>query len=141
MSKLSDIARNAVGNGGVTSGLEKIKIDELIRLYPDGVSITGVDIISYEGSRFPSFAFAEDTTKCFTGGMALIQMADAWIDEYDGDMQAINDDLRAEPVRIRMEKTTTKNKRTYTRVTILPSEPTCDPQTGEIMGAGASVPF
>lgn len=135
MSKLHDIARAAVGNGGLTSGLQKIKLDDLIARYPEGVSITGVDIINYEGSRFPSFTFAEDDTLCFSGGMALIQMADAWLEGYEGDIQAINEDLMREPVRIQLEKVMTKSKRTYTRVKILPSkpEPAYNPETGEVI--------
>lgn len=133
MSKLSDIARAVTGNGGVTNGRQKIKIDELIARYPDGVSITGVDIIKYEGSRFPSFIFAEDENCCFSGGLALIEMADAWVEAYDGDMQAINESLQREPVRIKLEKVKTKNKRDYTRVTVLPPKVEhVDEDTGEV---------
>ena len=133
MSKLSDIARAVTSNGGFTSGRQKIKIDDLIARYPDGVSITGVDIIKYNGTRFPSFIFAEDDTCCFSGGLALIEMADAWVEAYDGDMQAINESLQREPVRIKLEKTKTKNKRDYTRVTVLPSKVEhIDAETGEV---------
>ena len=136
MSKLSDIAKKTVGNGSLTSGLEKIKLDEVIKAYPDGVTINGADMVNSNGNSFPVFTFAEDTSKYFSGGKALREMVEAWIEEYDGDLSAVNDDLKAEPVKIRMRKVTTKGGKTFTAVAILgtvqTATPNCNPETGEV---------
>lgn len=150
MSRLSDIAKKAVGNGGLTSGLEKMKLDDVIKTYPNCVTITGAELITAGGSTFPVFTFAEDETKYFSGGKALREMVEAWIEDYDGDLSAVNADLQVEPVRIRMRKTTTKAGRSFTDVGILPSLPTriatkaannpnYNPDTGEV--ADESDPF
>ena len=142
MSKLSDIAKKTVGGGGLTGGLEKIKLDEVIKAYPDGVSVTGAELINASGSTFPVFTFVENTAQYFSGGKALREMVEAWIEEYDGDLSTVNDDLKAEPVRIKMKKVTTKGGKTFTTVTILgtlqPVEDISEPQvdydaeTGEL---------
>ena len=141
MSNLSNIAKSAVGGGGLTRGLNKIKIDTLIANYPDGVSINGLDMIEFEGSRFPSFTFVEDPTSCFAGGSALMQMADAWLDSVE-DIEEVNRQLQHEPVRIKLEKIRTKSGRPYTRITILDTAPDLpaetptekvNPDTGEVV--------
>lgn len=132
MSKLSDIAKKTVGNGGLTGGLEKIKLDDVIKTYPEGVSITGTDLINFNGNSFPVFTFAEDETKYFSGGKALREMVEAWIEEYDGDLSAVNDDLRTEHVKIRMRKVTTKGGKTFTAVAILGTVKAFNPKTGEV---------
>lgn len=146
MSKLSDIAKKMVGNGGLTSGLEKIKLDDVIKTYPDGVTITGTEMVNNNGSSFPVFTFAEDTSKYFSGGKALREMVEAWIEEYDGDLGAVNDELRRESVIIKMRKVNTKKGKTYTTVTIVgtvktaadsEAEPEYNPETGEVINETA----
>ena len=133
MSRLSDIAKKTVGNGGLTGGLEKIKLDDVIKTYPDGVSITGADIVDNNGNSFPVFTFAEDENRYFSGGKALREMVEAWIEDYDGDLSAVNDDLRAEHVKIKMRKVTTKGGKTFTAVTILGTVKAVDTETGEVI--------
>ena len=143
MSKLSDIAKKTVGNGGLTSGLEKIKLDDVIATYPDGVTITGTEMVNNNGSSFPVFTFAEDTSKYFSGGKALREMVEAWIEECDGDLGLVNDELQKEPVIIKMRKVNTKKGKTYTMVTIVgtakaataepEADPEYDPETGEVI--------
>lgn len=139
MSRFSDIARRSVDTrGGVTGGLEKVNIDDIIRAYPNGITITGVDRISYDGDYFYSFIFAEDPSKCFSGGKALREIADNWFDACDDDADEVNAELAAEHVRLKMEKIRTKNNRSFTKVTVLGSvraddEPRCNPDTGEIV--------
>lgn len=146
MSKLSDIAKKMVGNGGLTSGLEKIKLDDVIKTYPNGVTITGAEMVSNNGSSFPVFTFAEDTSKYFSGGKALREMVEAWIEEYDGDLGSVNDELRRESVIIKMRKVNTKKGKTYTTVTIVgtvktaadsEADPEYNPETGEVINEPA----
>lgn len=119
MSKMSDVARKTLGGGGVTGGLEKIKLVKLIETYPDGVAVTGFDIISANGGTFPSFTFMENPNQCFSGGKALQELVDAWIECCDGDITEANASLAAEPVILKLEKTKTKAGRDYTKVTVL----------------------
>jgi len=72
-----------------------------------------------EEKSYPVFTFSEDETKFFSGGVALKRIVDNWLQNYGGDMAAINDDLQAENVKIKMEKIKTSTGRTFVKVDII----------------------
>lgn len=137
-NKFKDIARRAL-KSNTLNDLTRIKTDDLIAKHPDCVSITGVVLVEYAGDSYPAFTFAEDTTKYFTGGMALRNMVNAWLDE-DPTLAEVNEEFKANPLRVRMKKIRTKSGNTFTSVEILDDdEEDIDPdridaETGEIIG-------
>jgi len=146
MSEMSDAAREVLGGGSLTGGLEKIKLDEIIAKYPNGVAVNGFDVVSYKGTTFPVFTFLQDESKFFSGGMALHELADKWLAIRGGDLKAANDALRQEPVVLKMIKVKTKSNRDFTQVFVVgtveppPSEEDkcappleVDPETGEVI--------
>lgn len=116
MSKLSNVAKKILGGGGVTGGLEKIKLDDLIKQYPGGVSVTGFDIVNYNGGYFPTFTFKENPNQYFSGGKALRELVEGWCEACDGDIGEANAQLMAEPVKLKMTKIKTKTGRDFTKV-------------------------
>ena len=116
MSKMSDVARKVLGGGGVTGGLEKIKTDELIKTYPEGVAVNGFDLITFNGGQFPVFTFIENPAQCFSGGKALQELVEAWLELCDGDIGEANAQLAAEPVVLKLSKVKTKTGRDFTKV-------------------------
>ena len=118
-SRLENAARNAVGGGNLMDGREPIRIDELIKKYPNGVSITGIAKNTYNGSTYPIFTFAEDPSKYFSGGMALAQLADGLIEEFDGDLAELNETLKREHLKIKLTKTKTKRGYNFTKVIVV----------------------
>lgn len=142
MSKMADVARKILGGGGVTGGLEKIKIDELIKTYPNGVAVNGFDLISYNGGQFPVFTFVENPAQCFSGGKALQDLVNGWLEFCDGDIGEANANLQAEPVILKLAKVKTKAGRDFTRVEVcgtlkIEPPPEFDADTGEIIDDGA----
>lgn len=138
MKDWKNIAKKALGGDSVTAGLEKITVDEIIKAYPDGISLTGVNVVKYTDNKigevtFPVFTFAEDATKYFSGGKALREMVDAWIEAADGDLREVNGWLKNDPLKIRMTKIRTKTGNTFTNVQVLDDEPTVDAETGEVL--------
>ena len=119
MSKLKDLAKNAVAMNTITTGKTKISVDTLIAIYPEGVTINAFDIVNSTNGKFPVFSFEEDTTKFFTGGKALTDMVNSWIDSFDGNIATVNEELKNEPVKIKMEKIKTQNNRTFTKIEIV----------------------
>ena len=117
-SRLEMIARNAVGSN-ITDGREPIKTADIIAKYPDGVCITSIAKNTYNGSTYPVFTFAEDSSKYFSGGKALSQMVDNMLDEYDGNMALLNEDLSKEYLKVKLVKTKTKRGYNFTRVVIV----------------------
>ena len=115
MNKWKQIAVNALGGNNPAGNRTRIKIDDLIAAYPDGVTINGVAMAQYKGETYPMFFFAEDDTRYFTGGMALNNMVNAWLEE-DPALAEVNDWLAREGLKVNMCKVRTKSGNTYTRV-------------------------
>lgn len=95
----AELAKKAVANSSVREGRERMSTDEIIRNYPDGVTITEFDLLTKRNGAdimtFPTFAFAEDVTKYFNGGVMLKKIVEGWVARFDGDIEACNAALRA----------------------------------------------
>jgi len=95
----ADIAKKAVANSTVREGRELITTEEILRNYPDGITITEFDILTRrDGSNlvtFPTFAFAEDITKYYNGGLSLKKVVDGWLAHFEGDIESANAALKA----------------------------------------------
>lgn len=116
---MSDVARKALG-GAVRGGREKIKLDKLIETYPEGVTINRFDMIpAKNGDEYPAFTFVENPAQYFNGGKALKAIVYGWLKECDGDIDAANAELAAEPIKIKLSKTKTQNNQDYTKVEII----------------------
>ena len=145
MGKLSNIARNTLGAGG-----EYISLNDIISTYPAGVTINGAFIRKYEDRNIPCFTFAEDINKYFyavSGDVA--RLFENWLAGCDNNVDELNENLRYENIKIRIEKKKTKSGKTYTKAWIIATveKPRVedeeevagqvDPETGEILNNGA----
>lgn len=137
MGKLTDIAKNVVGVEG-----EYTSINDLMKLYPGGVTINGVH--QRDGKLLkavPCFTFAEDANKYFyavAGDLAKIYAS--WLENSGGSIVELNKNLGTENVKVTMEKVRTNNGNTYLKVKVLgsvenPQYEAVDPETGEILEA------
>ena len=88
-------ASKAVANSFVREGRENISIEDLRDTYPDGVTITEFDMLSSKDGAFPTFAFAEDINKYFNGNLSLKNIVDAWLVEFEGDVEECSNQLKA----------------------------------------------
>ena len=122
MSNLKDLAKNAFAIDPILDGRNKITIEDLIAQYPDGVSIDGFSIYQPVNKIYPErpvFSFVEDGTKYFNGGKVLKEMVTAWLDSYDNDRVAINEELKKSPLKVKLEKITLRNGNKFTKVTVI----------------------
>lgn len=132
---LTGSAKAVCSTSSITDGRERLKIDELIATYPDGVSINGFSAFEYMGSPIYSYTFNEDSGKFFSGGGDLFKMGQKWAEEYSID--DINESLAINPVKVKIKKVRTKGGKTYTKVDVLSKSEVSDnevvdPETGEI---------
>lgn len=148
MGKLANIARNVLGAGG-----EYISLDNIIKKYPEGLTINGAFIRAYEdGNKIPCFTFVEDANKYFyaiSGDVA--RLYDNWLNNCDNSIDELAESLRYENVKIKIEKKRTKSNKTYTKAWVIDvienprveveagSAENIDPETGEILSE--DVPF
>ena len=103
MSKLGNIAKKVVGT-------QTVKIDDIIEQFGGIVTVNGLSFATYKGDRIPVFNFVEGEGMAFWGGCKkLRELADALIEEYDGNLGAINDDFRHTGIKLKFSPLTKTN--------------------------------
>lgn len=124
---MKDFRQTAIDhNAGsfITAGREKMDVDLVIAAYPDGITVVGADMISYEDNdgrtvKYAAVAFKEDNSKYFNAGSALTGIVEDWFDGYS-DYETMSKDLAATGgVKIKMTKTRTRKGNNFTDVTIV----------------------
>ena len=101
-------------------GRTKAKTREIIDKFPDGITITGFDLVNGAKGQYPVLIFKEDDTKFFNGGLVFTKIVNEWLSAYDGDIAKCNKDLLDfGGVAVKMEIGTTKSGNNITKVTIL----------------------
>lgn len=120
MKDFKKAATSATSNSSfIMEGREKISNDLLIATYPDGITITGADLITGDNGQYAVCSFAENDKQFINGGKMLTDIVKEWLDGYTSaeDMSA---DLKASGgVKIKLEKTKTKAGRDFVSVTIV----------------------
>ena len=97
-------------------GRSKISIDEIIRQYPEGVTVNGFAIFAgKDGRDYAVFTIAEEA-RYFSGGGDVAKLADDLVARSQGDIGAINDYLERKPRKLKIWKTRTQTGKTYTKV-------------------------
>lgn len=114
MNRFVANAKGTQNGSPVMSGKTKISTEEIIAKYPEGITITAVDIITKrDGTSYPVFNFGEDESKYYNGGTIARQVVDGWLklDAYKGDIVRLNEDIKNEPPKFKVYKSTTKSGR------------------------------
>ena len=109
-------AKEALGGSHVMQNRTKIGTNDLIAMFPDGVTVTEFDFIAKsDGTGYPVFAFKEDDTRYFNGGALANKVATKWAAMYDGDVEQASEALKAAGgCRIKLSNQKTKTGRTIT---------------------------
>ena len=119
MKDFRKTALDSVSGSFIYKDREKIDKDLLIATYPDGVTVTGADLVSGENGTYAVAIFAENTKQYFNGGKALNDIVKEWADGYE-DCEAMSADLQASGgVKIRLTKTKTKSGHDFTAVAVV----------------------
>lgn len=119
MKDFRKAALDNVSGSFIYKDREKIDKDLLIATYPDGVTVTGADLVSGENGIYAVAIFAENPKQYFNGGKALTDIVKEWSVGYE-DCEAMSTDLQASGgVKIKLTKTKTKSGHDFTAVTIV----------------------
>lgn len=116
---LSSIAKQATNRTeSIMTGKEKVEVSSIINVYPDGIHITSASIIKGKDGDYAVINFAEDEKSFFFAGKVLTDIVKQWL-EVTGTEEAMNKELTAEPVAVRLYDAKNKSGRTYTGVEVL----------------------
>lgn len=122
------IAMQATTMSELMNGREKMDTEELIKKYPDGVTIDFIDNVnmSQEDGEEESvwiFVTEEQPDKFTFGGFVLAKIFNNILAEFEGDydqmIEEYNSSLKEDKLRVKLERAKTKTKREITKVTVL----------------------
>jgi hypothetical protein len=119
-----DLAIEATSLSELMNGRTKVDTNDIIAKYPDGITITAVDMVEYEKDgnpvEYPLFLFSENEGAFYAGGVVLKKIAKAWASKYDNDYAAMSKALAEEGgVKIKLSIGRAKTGNTITNVDIL----------------------
>lgn len=115
-----EIAKKATELSELMNGREKIETGELIKKFPDGVTIMAVDMIETAEATYPVILIKEDDKVFYTGGIVLKKIVDQWLDMFDRDAEKCSEELAKDGgVMVMLEETKTKKNQNVTKVTVL----------------------
>ena len=117
MEDLEKEIGNALGSN-LRDGREKIKVDELIAKYPEGVTIVGFEMCAGAREPFGVYAIGEEA-RYFSGGGDLKKLAEFLTAKFEGDIGGINEYLRVKPFKLRIWKVKTKTRKDYTKAAVV----------------------
>ena len=121
------IALDATTMSELMSGRDKMDTEELIKKYPDGVTIDFIDNVNMQQEDGEEnvwiFVTEEQPDKFTFGGFVLAKIFNNILAEFEGDYGAMietyNSALKEDKLRVKLERAKTKSKREITKVTVL----------------------
>lgn len=121
------IALDVTTMSELMSGRDKMDTEELIKKYPDGVTIDFIDNVNMqqedEEENVWIFVTEEQPNKFTFAGFVLAKIFNNILAEFEGDyaemIETYNSALKEDKLRVKLERAKTKSKREITKVTVL----------------------
>lgn len=121
------IALDATTMSELMNGRDKMDTEELIKKYPDGVTIDFIDNVNMQQEDGEEnvwiFVTEEQPNKFTFAGFVLAKIFNNILDEFEGDyaemIEMYNSALKEDKLRVKLERAKTKSKREITKVTVL----------------------
>lgn len=121
------IALDVTTMSELMSGRDKMDTEELIKKYPDGVTIDFIDNVNMqqEGGEENVWIFVteEQPNKFTFAGFVLTKIFNNILSEFEGDYAEMIETYKSAPkedkLRVKLERAKTKSKREITKVTVL----------------------
>lgn len=119
-----ELAIEATSLSELMNGRTKVDTADVIAKYPDGITITAVDMVEYEKDgnpvEYPLFLFAENENAFYAGGVVLKKIAKAWASKFGEDYAALSAELAASGgVKVKLSTGRAKTGNTITNVEII----------------------
>lgn len=109
MKNFRDLARKATTLSKLMENREKIQTTDVVKNFPDGITLNAVDVIKTSDTEYPVFTFVEDPHKFYCGGIVLSKIVGTWLKEYNRDLELLNHDL-AESGGVKVKLTESKTR-------------------------------
>lgn len=120
MASFKEMAQKAIGGSDLLVDKKKMTIKTLLESYPNGVTLTGFDIIDGKKGAYAVFTIKEDAGVYFNGGSILTKIALSWVEGFNGDITGANAKLlEGGGFPVKLSRSTTRDGNEFTAVTLL----------------------
>lgn len=121
------IALDTTTMSELMNGRDKMDTEELIKKYPEGVTIDFIDNVNMQQEDGEEnvwiFVTEEQPDKFTFAGFVLAKIFNNILSEFEGDyaemIETYNSALKEDKLRVKLERAKTKTKREITKVTVL----------------------
>lgn len=121
------IALDATTISELINGRDKMDTEELIKKYPEGVTIDFIDNVNMQQEDGEEnvwiFVTEEQPNKFTFAGFVLTKIFNNILAEFEDDyaemIETYNSALKEDKLRVKLERAKTKSKREITKVTVL----------------------
>lgn len=121
------VALDATTMSELMNGRDKMDTEELIKKYPEGVTIDFIDNVNMQQEDGEEnvwiFVTEEQPDKFTFAGFVLAKIFNNILSEFEGDyaemIETYNSALKEDKLRVKLERAKTKAKREITKVTVL----------------------
>lgn len=121
------IALDATTMSEIMNGRDKMDTEELIKKYPEGVTIDFIDNVNMQQEDGEEnvwiFVTEEQPNKFTFAGFVLAKIFNNILAEFEGDyaemIETYNSALKEDKLRVKLERAKTRSKREITKVTVL----------------------
>ena len=121
------IALDVTTMSEIMNGRDKMDTEELIKKYPEGVTIDFIDNVNMQQEDGEEnvwiFVTEEQPNKFTFAGFVLAKIFNNILAEFEGDyaemIETYNSALKEDKLRVKLERAKTRSKREITKVTVL----------------------
>lgn len=121
------IALDVTTMSELMNGRDKMDTEELIKKYPNGVTIDFIDNVNMQQEDGEEnvwiFVTEEQPNKFTFAGFVLAKIFNNILDKFEDDyaemIETYNSALKEDKLRVKLERAKTKSKREITKVTVL----------------------
>lgn len=119
-----EIALNATSLSELMNGRTKLDTKDIVTQFPEGITITGVDLVEYEKDGknivYPVIIFKENENAFYMGGLILKKIVEAWAKQTNGDYKELSRLLvESGGVKIKLSEGKSKTGNNITNVEVL----------------------
>lgn len=118
----SNSARSVISVSDLMNNRVKISSQELIDIFPDGVTFNRFDIVCGKNNKpYPIFTIKEDDSVFYSGGSILKKIVDEWLSKFNGNLAACKKHFEASNgFKVKLSFATSKSSGfQYVKVSIL----------------------
>lgn len=95
-------------------GKDKIDTEDIIKYYPEGISINAIDLFELNGDEVYVYTFKEAPDKFAFAGYILKNLFEEMVSKYS--IETCNEALRETPYTVKLSQGKTKDNKQVTKV-------------------------